>query len=134
MATIFSRIISGEIPSYRVAESEAYYAFLDINPVQAGHVLVVPKQEVDYFFDLSPESLSGIMEFARMVASAIQCATHCIKVGVSVVGLEVPHAHVHLIPLNELGDMNLKHKVEMSGQELQEMAVRIRAFVPQEYL
>lgn len=133
MATVFSRIVQGEIPSHRIAESADYYAFLDINPMQAGHTLVIPKAEVDYFFDLKPEAMAGIMEFTRMVAGALRSATDCARVAVSVVGLEVPHAHIHLIPINEMGDVHPKNKLQMSSEELAQIAERIRAFVPAEY-
>ena len=105
MATIFSRIIAGEIPSYRIAEDEEHYAFLDINPYQLGHTLVVPKREVDYYYDLTDEELARLMAFSKRVARAIQEATHCRKVATLVLGLEVPHAHVHLIPINSEGDV-----------------------------
>ena len=101
MATIFTKIVRGEIPSYKVAEDERYYAFLDINPLQKGHTLVVPKREVDYLFDLDDEELAGLMVFAKRVAAAIGRSVPCKRVGVAVLGLEVPHAHVHLVPLTE---------------------------------
>lgn len=133
MATIFTRIAQGEIPSHRIAESADYYAFLDINPMQVGHTLVIPKREVDYFFDLEREEMAGIMEFARVIAIALRSATDCARVAVSVVGLEVPHAHIHLIPINEMGDVHPKHKLQMDAQELATIAERIRSFVPAEY-
>ena len=105
MSTIFSRIIAGEIPSYKIAEDAHHYAFLDINPYQLGHTLVVPKREVDYFYDLTDAELGELMTFAKRVAQAIQQATHCRKVATLVLGLEVPHAHVHLIPINSEGDV-----------------------------
>lgn len=106
MATLFSRIIAGEIPSYRIAEDEYHYAFLDVNPYQLGHTLVVPKREVDYYYDLTDEELARLMAFAKRVAHAIQQATHCRKVATMVLGLEVPHAHVHLVPINSEGDIS----------------------------
>ena len=115
MATIFSRIIAGEIPSYKVAEDERFYAFLDINPLVKGHTLVVPKREVDYIFDLSDEELAAMQVFAKHVAEAIQRAFPCRKVGQAVIGLEVPHAHIHLIPIQKESDMlfsNPKLKLE----------------------
>ena len=105
MATIFSKIIAGEIPSYKVAENDKFYAFLDINPLAKGHTLVVPKQEVDYIFDLSDENLGEMHVFAKHVALAIQKAFPCRKVGEAVIGLEVPHAHIHLIPMQKESDM-----------------------------
>lgn len=106
--TIFSRIVAGEIPSYKVAEDDKFYAFLDINPVQKGHTLVIPKQEVDYIFDEDDEMIAAHMVFAKRVAKAIKKAIPCTKVGVTVMGLEVPHAHIHLIPMQSEGDMDFK--------------------------
>lgn len=106
--TIFSRIVAGEIPSYKVAEDDKFYAFLDINPVQKGHTLVIPKQEVDYIFDENDELIAAHMVFAKRVAKAIKKAIPCTKVGVTVMGLEVPHAHIHLIPMQTEGDMDFK--------------------------
>ena len=127
MATIFSRIIAGEIPSYRVAEDDRFYAFLDINPMQAGHTLVVPKQETDYLFDLEDELLADMMLFAKRVARAIEKAVECRRVGVMVIGLEVPHAHIHLIPIQQEGDMSLARKrVELTGEEFELIAESIR--------
>lgn len=128
MATIFSRIISGEIPSYRVAEDDRFFAFLDINPMQAGHTLVVPKQETDYLFDLDDALLADMMLFAKRVARAIEKAVECRRVGVMVIGLEVPHAHIHLIPIQQEGDMSLARKrVELTDEEFQQIALRIEA-------
>lgn len=128
MATIFSRIIKGEIPSYRIAEDDRFYAFLDIRPMQAGHTLVVPKQETDYLFDLDDALLADMMLFAKRVARAIEKAVECRRVGVMVIGLEVPHAHIHLIPIQQEGDMSLARKrVELTDEEFQQIAVRIRA-------
>lgn len=115
--TLFSKIIAGEIPSYKVAEDERYYAFLDINPVNWGHTLVVPKQETDYIFDLDDETLGGMMIFAKKVAGAIKKAIPCTKVGVAVLGLEVPHAHIHLIPIQQEGDMDFKNKISNPDPE-----------------
>lgn len=109
--TIFSRIIAGEIPSYKVAEDEKFYAFLDINPIAWGHTLVVPKQEVDYLFDLDDKLLGEMAIFAKKVAEAIKKTIPCRKVGMAVLGLEVPHAHIHLVPLKNEGDMDFKHKI-----------------------
>lgn len=109
--TIFSKIIAGEIPSYKVAENEEFFAFLDINPVNWGHTLVVPKQETDYIFDIDDDQLGRMMMFAKKVATGIKKATDCKKVGVAVIGLEVPHAHIHLVPMQKEGDMNFSNKI-----------------------
>ena len=128
MATIFSRIIKGEIPSYRIAEDDRFYAFLDIRPMQAGHTLVVPKQETDYLFDLDDALLADMMLFAKRVAKAIEKAVECRRVGVMVIGLEVPHAHIHLIPIQQEGDMSLARKrVELTDEEFRQIALRIEA-------
>lgn len=129
MATLFTRIIQGEIPSHRIAESGEFYAFLDINPVQVGHTLVVPKREVDYYFDLSPEELGRMQAFAQEVAKAIQAYSQCLKVGVAVMGLEINHAHLHLVPLKELGDMNMYNKLAQSAEDLANTAQGIRQFL-----
>ena len=115
--TIFSRIIAGEIPSYKIGEDENFYAFLDINPVTWGHTLVVPKKEVDYIFDMDDKDLGEMMVFAKKVAAAIKEAIPCKKVGMAVLGLEVPHAHIHLVPLKGEGDMDFKHKIENPSPE-----------------
>ncbi len=123
MASIFTRIIKGEIPSYKIAEDEHYYAFLDINPLQKGHTLVVPKQETDYIFDLSDEQLAGLMVFAKKVARAIEKSIPCQRVGVAVLGLDVPHAHVHLVPLNGGDDLNFCNpKKQFSAEEMKACA------------
>jgi histidine triad (HIT) family protein len=127
MTTIFSKIINGEISSHKIAEDENYYAFLDISPQTEGHTLVVPKTEVDYIFDLQPENLSGLVLFSQKVAVAIRKAVPCLRVGVAVLGLEVPHAHVHLIPMNSMDDMNLaRKKLKPSPAELAATAEKIR--------
>lgn len=123
--TIFSRIMNGEIPSYKVAENDEFYAFLDINPVNWGHTLVVPRQETDYIFDLDPELLSRMAKFSQRVAKAIKKAIPCRKVGVTVLGLEVPHAHVHLVPLQQEGDMNFSKKI--SDPDPERMAALAKA-------
>lgn len=115
--TIFSKIIAGEIPSYKVAEDDKFYAFLDINPITWGHTLVVTKKEVDYIFDLDDDLLGEMAIFAKKVAKAIKEAIPCRKVGMAVLGLEVPHAHIHLIPLKNEGDMDFKHKIENPSPE-----------------
>ena len=128
MATIFSRIIKGEIPSYRIAEEDHFFAFLDINPMTKGHTLVVPKLEIDYLFDLDDALLADMMVFAKKVAKAIGAALPCERVGMMVIGLEVPHAHLHLIPINREGDMNLANpRVTLSKEEFEEIATRIRS-------
>jgi histidine triad (HIT) family protein len=128
MATIFSRIIEGEIPSYRIAEEDHFFAFLDINPMTKGHTLVVPKLEIDYLFDLDDALLADMMVFAKKVAKAIGAALPCERVGMMVIGLEVPHAHLHLIPINREGDMNLANpRVTLSKEEFEEIAARIRS-------
>ena len=123
MASIFTKIIKGEIPSYKIAEDEHYYAFLDINPLQKRHTLVVPKQETDYIFDLSDEQLAGLMVFAKKVARAIEKSIPCQRVGVAVLGLDVPHAHVHLVPLNGGNDLNFCNpKKQFSAEEMKACA------------
>lgn len=124
--TIFSRIVKGEIPSYKVAEDDRYYAFLDINPLQWGHTLVIPKQETDYIFDLDDETLAGMQVFAKKVAKAIKAAIPCRKVGQAVLGLEVPHAHIHLVPLTSEGDMDFHNKISNPDPEkMKDIAVKI---------
>lgn len=126
MASIFSKIVKGEIPSYKVAEDEKYYAFLDINPLQKGHTLVIPKKETDYIFDLTDEELAGLMVFAKKVAKAIQASIPCQRVGIAVLGLDVPHAHVHLVPLNTGNDLNFCNpKKEFPAEEMQACATLI---------
>lgn len=115
--TIFSRIIAGETPSYKVAEDDRFYAFLDINPLQWGHTLVVPKQEVDYIFDLDDDTIAAMQVFAKRVAKAIKSAIPCRKVGEAVLGLEVPHAHIHLVPLTTEGDMDFHKKISNPDPE-----------------
>lgn len=123
MATIFSKIVAGDIPSYRVAEDERHYAFLDINPVAPGHVLVIPKCEVDYIFDLCDEQLAALHLFAARVAKAMKAALSCKRIGVTVMGLEVPHTHIHLIPINAESDMNFfKEKASVAPEEMQRIA------------
>ncbi|MDE7402195.1 MAG: HIT family protein [Muribaculaceae bacterium] len=112
MMTVFSRIIAGEIPCYKVAEDDRYFAFLDINPLNWGHTLVVPKHETDYIFDLDDEDFAGMTIFAKKVAAGIKKATGCRKVAMAVLGLEVPHAHIHLVPINQEGDMNFARKIQ----------------------
>lgn len=124
--TIFSKIVAGEIPSYKCAENEEFYAFLDINPITKGHTLVIPKREVDYFFDLTDEELSRMIVFSKRVARAIEKVFPCKKVGLTVLGLDVPHAHVHLAPLQSEIDMDFgKKKLKVEPSEMQDIAARI---------
>jgi len=125
MASIFTKIIKGEIPCYKVAESDDYFAFLDINPNAKGHTLVVPKKEVNRLFDLDEETYSKLMEFSRKIAIALEKVVPCERVGMSVIGLEVPHVHVHLIPLNKMEDIQFKKKVSLSKEEFEEVAKSI---------
>src|SRR5262245_23086611 len=131
MATIFSRIVSGEIPCHKIAETEDFLAFLDIMPLVPGHTLVIPKKEVDYLFSLDDETYVGLQLFAKIVGEAVCKAIPCKRVGVAVIGLEVPHVHIHLVPLNEVGDINFtREKMKPSQEELAAVAARIRAEVP----
>ncbi len=128
MASIFTKIVAGEIPSYKIAEDENYYAFLDINPLAKGHTLVIPKKEVDYLFDVEDELLGGMMIFAKKVARAIDEVIDCKRVGIAVLGLEVPHAHIHLIPINHLSDIDFSRpKLKFSDDEFRETAAKIRS-------
>ncbi|MCP9749103.1 HIT family protein [Lacihabitans sp. CS3-21] len=127
MASIFTKIINGEIPCHKIAETEDFFAFLDVFPCAPGHTLVVPKKEVDYLFDLSDELYLGLMAFAKSLEPAIRKAVPCKRVGVAVIGLEVPHAHVHLIPMNSMNDMNFNSKIKISQEELAEIAGKIKA-------
>jgi len=126
--TIFSRIIAGEIPCYKIAENNHYFAFLDINPMTKGHTLIVPKIEEGYLFNLNDETLAGMMVFARKIALAIEKSVECVRVGVAVIGLEVPHAHIHLIPITKESDLNFKNpKLKLSPEEMNEIAGKIRS-------
>lgn len=126
MASIFSRIAAGEIPSYKVAEDEKHFAFLDINPMAPGHTLVIPRKETDYLFDLSPEEYGELMEFARKVALKLKKAVLCKRVGVAVLGMEVPHAHIHLVPLQSEADMDFRApKLSLSAEEMTDIAKAI---------
>lgn len=128
MATIFSRIAAGEIPSYKVAEDDNYFAFLDINPMAEGHTLVIPKKEVDYIFDLDDETYQGLTAFAKKVAEAIKKAIPCKRVGVAVLGMEVPHAHIHLVPLQKESDMDFRaEKKSLTPERFKEIAATIAA-------
>lgn len=127
MPTLFSKIVSGEIPAHKVAESIEFLAFLDINPLAHGHVLVIPKKEVDYIFDLDDETYTGLQIFTKIVAEGLKKVVSCKKIGVAVIGLEVPHVHIHLIPMNRVEDMNFsREKLTPTEEELSEMAENIR--------
>jgi histidine triad (HIT) family protein len=126
MATIFSKIIRGEIPCYKIAENADYFAFLDINPLRAGHTLVVPKRETDYIFDLEDGYLAGMVIFSKKVAVAIKKAIPCNRIGVAVLGLEVPHAHIHLVPMDKMEDINFKNpKLKFTPEEFIDIATKI---------
>ncbi len=126
MTTIFTKIINGEIPCYKIAEDEKYFAFLDISPLKAGHTLVVPKKEIDYFFDMDDDLLAGLMLFSKKVATAIESVIPCNRIAVAVVGLEVPHVHVHLIPMDTMADVNFRNpKLKFSPEEFNEIAEKI---------
>ena len=130
MASIFSKIIAGEIPCYKIAEDENYLAFLDIFPLSKGHVLVIPKKEVDYIFDLDNETYLGLMSFSKTVAEAIKKAIPCQRISMGVFGLEVPHAHVHLIPMNTMNDVNFDNeKLKLSKEEFEQIAAQIRQYL-----
>ncbi len=130
MASIFTKIIKGEIPSYKVAENDKFFAFLDIFPLKKGHTLVVPKQEIDYIFDLDDNLLKEYIAYAKKIAKAIEKTIPCKRVGMSVIGLEVPHAHIHLIPLDDIGDMNFSNeKLKFTEDEFKSIAEKIAANV-----
>ncbi|TXK33221.1 HIT family protein [Pontibacter qinzhouensis] len=126
-ASIFTKIVNGEIPAYKIAEDDRYLAFLDVFPTTKGHTLVVPKQQIDYIFDLEDELYAGLMLFSKKVAVAIEKAVPCKRIGVAVVGLEVPHAHVHLIPMNSMQDMNFANKQQFSKEEFEDVLEKIKA-------
>lgn len=131
--TIFSRIVAGEIPCYKVAENDYFLAFLDITPVQKGHVLVIPKKEIDYIFDIEDDLIGDMMIFSKKVANAIKAVFPCERIGVAVIGLEVPHAHIHLIPINSLSDMDFKNvRLKLDSAEMSDIAQRIhQAYIAQ---
>ena len=132
MSGIFSRIVAGEIPSFRIAENDEFFAFLDINPLTEGHTLVIPKKEIDYIFDIDDDVLERMIVFSKNIAKAIKKACPCIKVGMAVVGLEVPHAHIHLIPMNRVSDMNFANpKKQFTTDQFNATAVKIRSFLNQ---
>lgn len=127
MSTIFSKIISGELPSYKIAETDDFLAFLDVNPNAKGHTLCIPKQEVNKIFDLDPNTYQNLMEFSRKVAVALEKTVSCKRVGMAVIGLEVPHVHVHLIPLNTMKDMDFSNKLDFTKEEFGKIAEDIKA-------
>ncbi len=130
MAGIFARIASGEIPSYKIAEDDRFFAFLDINPLAKGHVLVIPKQEIDYLFDMEDEMYKDLWSFAMKVAKAIKAVVPCLRVGVAVIGLEVPHTHIHLVPLKKMDDINFSRpKLTLPAEEMKLLAAEIAAAV-----
>ncbi|MFA6676112.1 MAG: HIT family protein [Bacteroidales bacterium] len=130
MSTIFTKIVKGEIPSYKIAEDDRFYAFLDINPLVEGHTLVIPKKEEDYIFNLDDETYQGLFMFAKKVAAAIEKAIPCKRVGVAVLGMEVPHTHIHLVPLNKESDLDFKRKkLELTPEQFTEIAEKISSFV-----
>lgn len=126
MASIFSRIVSGEIPSHKIAENDEFLAFLDAFPIAKGHTLVIPKKEIDYLFDLDDDTYARLFLFAKSIVPALEKTVPCLRVGVSVIGLEVPHAHVHLLPLNSMADADFSKKIKITQDELAALAVEIR--------
>lgn len=129
MSSIFTKIINGEIPSYKIAEDENFIAFLDVNPNAKGHTLCIPKQEIDKIFDLNEDLYFGLMQFSRKIAIALEKAVPCKRIGMAVIGLEVPHAHVHLIPLNEMDEMRFQNKVVLSKNEFESLVSEIQKFL-----
>jgi histidine triad (HIT) family protein len=127
MSSIFTKIINGEIPCYKIAEDDNFLAFLDVNPNAKGHTLCVPKQEIDKIFDIEDDLYLGLMQFSKKIAIALEKTVPCKRIGMAVIGLEVPHAHVHLIPLNEMGEMTFKHKVSLTKEEFEALAESIKA-------
>ena len=127
MSSIFTKIMNGEIPCYKIAEDDNFFAFLDINPNAKGHTLCMPKKEIDRFFDLDDDLYLGLMQFSKKIAVALKKTVPCDRIGMTVIGLEVPHAHVHLIPLNEMGEMTFRHKVSLTKEEFETLAKNIQA-------
>lgn len=127
MSTIFTKIVNGEIPAYKIAEDENYLAFLDVNPNAKGHTLCIPKKEINKIFDIDEDLYTGLMQFARKVAVGLEKAVPCKRVGMAVIGLEVPHAHVHLIPLQDMDDMRFERKVKLTPEEFEALAAKIAA-------
>jgi histidine triad (HIT) family protein len=126
MSSIFTKIVNGEIPCYKVAEEEQFLAFLDVNPNAVGHTLCIPKQEIDKFFDMDEELYLGLMRFSKKVAAALEKTVPCERIGMAVIGLEVPHAHVHLIPINEMNEMRFQNKVALTKEEFETLATKIQ--------
>lgn len=129
MGSIFTKIVNGEIPCYKIAEDENYLAFLDVNPNTKGHTLCIPKQEINKIFDMEEEHYLGLMKFSRKVAKALEKSVACKRIGVAVVGLEVPHVHVHLIPLQDMDDMRFQRKTSLTAEEFQELAQKIATYL-----
>jgi histidine triad (HIT) family protein len=127
MSSIFTKIIEGEIPSYKIAEDDNFLAFLDVNPNAKGHTLCIPKREIDKIFDIEDDLYIGLMKFSKKIAVALEKTIPCKRIGMAVIGLEVPHAHVHLIPLNEMDEMRFQNKVSLSKEEFEALAIRIKA-------
>jgi len=127
MSSLFTKIINGEIPAYKITEDENYLAFLDVNPNAKGHTLCIPKKEIDKIFDMQEEEYLGLMKFSRKVSKALEKTVPCKRIGMSVIGLEVPHAHVHLIPLNEMDEIRFQNKVKLTKEEFEELAAKIKA-------
>jgi len=127
MSSIFTKIVNGEIPAYKITEDENYLAFLDVNPNAKGHTLCIPKKEIDKIFDMEEEEYLGLMKFSRKVSKALEKTVSCKRIGMSVIGLEVPHAHVHLIPLNEMDEIRFQNKVKLTKEEFEELAAKIKA-------
>ncbi len=127
MASIFTKIVAGEIPSYKCAESKDFYAFLDINPVNAGHTLVIPKREENYIFDLGSEEYTALWQFAHKVATALKATVPCKRIGVAVIGLEVPHCHIHLVPISQESDMDFHNKKQLPAEQMAEIASKVQA-------
>jgi histidine triad (HIT) family protein len=127
MSSIFTKIIKGEIPCYKIAEDDNFLAFLDVNPNAKGHTLCIPKLEIDKIFDIEDDLYIGLMQFSKKIAIALEKAVPCKRIGMAVIGLEVPHAHVHLIPLNEMDEMRFQNKVSLSTEEFEELTIRIKA-------
>ncbi len=128
MPTIFTRIIQGEIPCYKIAENDSFFAFLDINPLREGHTLVVPKKEIDYIFDLDDDNLREMMVFSKRVAEGIRAAIPCLRIGMAVLGLEIPHAHIHLVPMNSMEDVNFRNpKLKFTPEQFQATAEKIKS-------
>ncbi|TDX14058.1 HIT family protein [Flavobacterium sp. S87F.05.LMB.W.Kidney.N] len=127
MSSIFTKIVNGEIPAYKIAEDDKYLAFLDVNPNAKGHTLCIPKQEIDKIFDMEEEDYLGLMKFSKKIAAALEKTVPCKRIGIAVVGLEVPHAHVHLVPLNEMDEMRFQNKVSLSKEEFEALAKDIQS-------